>query len=233
MDRKSFVGQLDILNIPYTDKQIDDLFLFMDDTLEANTKFNLTAIKNKSDFIEKMILDSLLAVLGIDLKNKKAIDVGTGAGFPGMVLKIIEPEVNMTLLDSTKKKIDHLKELSNKYGYKIEGVNDRAEIFAKNNIEKFDYAFARAVSSLNILCELIAPILKVGGFFVALKGPNVENEIKESKKAFKLLNLEIIKINKYILPECLEERNIVLIRKNKPTSLKYPREYNQIKKRPL
>ena len=233
MDKNTFVGQLDKFNIPYTSSQIDNLFLFMDDTLEANTKFNLTAIKDKDEFVEKMIFDSALGIIDLDLDNKEVIDIGTGAGFPGMVIKILKEKANVTLLDSTKKKIDHLINLSNKYGLKITGVADRAEEFARKNIEKFDYAFARAVSSLNILCELIAPILKVGGTFVALKGKNVDVEIKESEKAFKLLNLEIVKINHYVLPISQEERNIVFIKKTKPTSNKYPREYNQIKKRPL
>lgn len=233
MNRKTLVGQLELLNISFTSSQIDNLFLFMEDTLEANTRFNLTAIKDRDEFVEKMIFDSALALYDLDIDNKKIIDIGTGAGFPGMVLKILRPNADVTLLDSTKKKIDHLNELSNKYDLKISGISERAEVFARKNVEKFDYAFARAVSSLNILLELIAPILKVGGTFVALKGKNVDVEIKEANNALKILGLEITKINKFTLPISKEERNIVLIKKIKPTSNKYPREYNQIKKRPL
>ena len=233
MDRKTLVGQLELLNISFTSFQIDNLFLFMEDTLEANTRFNLTAIKDKDEFVEKMIFDSAIALYDLDIDNKKIIDIGTGAGFPGMVLKILRPNADVTLLDSTKKKIDHLNELSNKYNLKISGISERAEVFARKNVEKFDYAFARAVSSLNILLELIAPILKVGGTFVALKGKNVDVEIKEANNALKILGLEITKINNFTLPISKEERNIVLIKKIKPTSSKYPREYNQIKKRPL
>lgn len=233
MDRNTLVGQLELLNISFTSSQIDNLFLFMQDTLEANTRFNLTAIKDIDEFVEKMIFDSAIALYDLDIDNKKIIDIGTGAGFPGMVLKILRPNADVTLLDSTKKKIDHLNELSNKYNLQISGISERAEVFARKNVEKFDYAFARAVSSLNILLELIAPILKVGGTFVALKGKNVDVEIKEANNALKILGLEITKINNFTLPISKEERNIVLIKKIKPTSNKYPREYNQIKKRPL
>ena len=233
MDRNTLVGQLESLNISFTSSQIDNLFLFMQDTLEANTRFNLTAIKDRDEFVEKMIFDSAIALYDLDIDNKKIIDIGTGAGFPGMVLKILRPNADVTLLDSTKKKIDHLNELSDKYNLKIFGISERAEVFARKNVEKYDYAFARAVSSLNILLELIAPILKVGGTFVALKGKNVDVEIKEVNNALKILGLEITKINNFTLPISKEERNIVLIKKIKPTSNKYPREYNQIKKRPL
>ena len=151
MDRKSFVGQLDKLNISYTDSQIDNLFLLMEDTLETNEKFNLTAIKDRNEFIEKMILDSALATVDLDLDNKEIIDIGTGAGFPGLVIKILNPLTKITLLDSTKKKIDHILDLSSKYGFDVEGVSLRAEDFARKNVERYDYAFARAVASLSIL----------------------------------------------------------------------------------
>ena len=193
---------------------------------------NLTAITDYEGVFIKHFYDSLLLTeITKDFDN--LVDVGSGAGFPGMVLKILRPSADVTLLDSTKKKIDHLNELSSKYNLKISGISERAEVFARKNEEKFDYAFARAVSSLNILLELIAPILKVGGKFVALKGKNVDVEIKEANNALKILGLEITKINNFTLPISKEERNIVLIKKIKPTSSKYPREYNQIKKRPL
>lgn len=233
MDKIEFVGQLNSFNIQCDSKQVDMLFKLLDDTLITNEKFNLTAIKDREQFLEKMILDSAIALIDLDLKNKKAIDIGTGAGFPGMVLKILEPEVNMTLLDSTNKKIEHLKNLSSKYGLNNNCVCDRAEAFARKNIEVYDYAFARAVSSLNILIELIAPLLKVDGYFIALKGPNIEQEISDSKAGFKKLGLKVEKTLKYILPISKEERNIVWIKKVSKTDSKYPREYNQIKKRPL
>lgn len=233
MDKQVFVGQLNSFNITCDNKQVDLLFALLKDTLETNKKFNLTAIKEEDAFLEKMILDSALAIIDLPLENKKAIDVGTGAGFPGMVIKILSPNCDMTLLDSTNKKIEYLRNLSNEYKLNNECVCDRAESFARNNIEVYDYAFARAVSALNILIELIAPLLKVGGYFIALKGPNVEEEIKQSSNGLKTLGLEIEKILKYNLPISKEERNIIWIKKIKKTNPKYPREYNQIKKRPL
>ena len=112
MDKVEFVGQLHSFNINCDSNQAEMLFRLLDDTLTTNEKFNLTAIKDRDQFLEKMILDSAIALIDLDLKNKKAIDIGTGAGFPGMVLKILCPEVNMTLLDSTNKKIEHLYNLS-------------------------------------------------------------------------------------------------------------------------
>ena len=233
MDKHSFVGYLNSYNILVDSAQIDLLFSLMKDTLEANEKFNLTSIKEEDAFLEKMVLDSALGIIGLDINNKKAIDVGTGAGFPGMVLKIINPSIDMTLLDSTNKKIEHLRQLSNKYGLDNNCVSDRAESYARKHVEQYDFAFARAVSSLNILIELIAPILKVNGTFVALKGPIVDEEIKQAEKGLRKLNLKIEKIHNYTLPISKEERNIVWIRKISKTDTKYPREYNQIKKRPL
>ena len=233
MDKHTFVGYLNSYNIPFDSTQIDLLFSLMKDTLEANKKFNLTSIKEEEAFLEKMVLDSALGLIGLDINNKKAIDVGTGAGFPGMVLKIINPSIDMTLLDSTNKKIEHLRQLSNKYGLDNNCVSDRAESYARKHIEQYDFAFARAVSSLNILIELIAPMLKINGTFVALKGPIVDEEIKQAEKGLRKLNLQIEKIHNYTLPISKEERNIVWIRKIGKTDSKYPREYNQIKKRPL
>ena len=233
MDKHSFVGYLNSYYISVDSTQIDLLFSLMKDTLEANEKFNLTSIKEEDAFLEKMVLDSALGIIGLDINNKKAIDVGTGAGFPGVVLKIINPSIDMTLLDSTNKKIEHLRQLSNKYGLDNNCVSDRAESFARKHVEQYDFAFARAVSSLNILIELIAPMLKINGTFVALKGPIVDEEIKQAEKGLRKLNLQIEKIHNYTLPISKEERNIVWIRKIGKTDPKYPREYNQIKKRPL
>lgn len=233
MDKHSFVGYLNSYNISVDSTQIDLLFSLMKDTLEANEKFNLTSIREEDAFLEKMVLDSTLGIIGLDINNKKVIDVGTGAGFPGMVLKIINPSIDMTLLDSTSKKIEHLRQLSNKYGLDNNCVSDRAESYARKHVEQYDFAFARAVSSLNILIELIAPMLKINGTFVALKGPIVDEEIKLAEKGLRKLNLKIEKIHNYTLPISKEERNIVWIRKIGKTDPKYPREYNQIKKRPL
>lgn len=214
-------------------EQLNLLETFMNVTLETNEKFNLTAITNPDDFVVKMIYDSALALYDLDLENKSIIDVGTGAGFPGMVIKILRPNANVTLLDSTAKKINHLLEFAKQQNIKVEGIANRAEDYARNNREKFDYATARAVSQLNILLELIIPMLKVGGSFIALKGQGYEEEINASKEALRRLNCRIGQIYEFELPESHEKRAIIHIVKDKETNKKYPRQYTDIKRQPL
>ena len=170
------------------EKQLSLLNDFMNETLSANEKFNLTAIKDPNVFVEKMILDSALALYDVDLKDQSLIDVGTGAGYPGMVLRILSNNANIYLLDSTKKKIDYLADFANKKELKVNCVNARAEEYARENREAFDFATARAVAPLNILLEIVTPLLKVNGTFIALKGADYEQEINESKNALKKMN---------------------------------------------
>ncbi len=227
---------LEVLNkqeIKCSKEQLNLLETFMNVTLETNEKFNLTAITNPDDFVEKMIYDSALALYDLDLENKSIIDVGTGAGFPGMVLKILEPKANVTLLDSTAKKINHLLGFAKEHNIKVEGIANRAEDYARSNREKYDYATARAVSQLNILLELIIPMLKVGGSFIALKGQGYEDEINSSKEALRRLNCRIGQIYEFELPESHEKRAIIHIVKDKETNKKYPRQYTDIKRQPL
>ena len=233
MDFIKLKQYLDNEEILYSEDQISLLKDLMISTLETNEKFNLTAIKDEESFVEKMIFDSALGIRDLDLEGKDVIDVGTGAGFPGMVIRILCPNAKVTLLDSTKKKIDYLKEFASNHSLKIEGVSDRAEDYARKNREKYDFVFARAVASLNILLELIIPLLKVGGEFVAMKGPGFEEEVNQSSKALKKLNCSIKSIYETELPECHEKRAIIRIIKNKETSKNYPRQYNDIKQQPL
>ncbi len=225
--------ELNELEINCSNEQLNLLETFMKVTLETNEKFNLTAITNPDDFVEKMIYDSALALHDLDLTNKSIIDVGTGAGFPGMVLKILQPKANVVLLDSTAKKINHLLGFAKEQNINVEGVAARAEDYARNNREKFDYATARAVSQLNILLELIIPMLKVGGTFIALKGQGYEDEINNSKEALRRLNCRIGQIYEFELPESHEKRAIIHIVKEKETNKKYPRQYTDIKRQPL
>ena len=225
--------ELNELEINCSNEQLNLLETFMNATLETNEKFNLTAITNPDDFVEKMIYDSAIALHDLDLTNKSIIDVGTGAGFPGMVLKILEPKANVILLDSTAKKINHLLGFAKEQNINVEGVAARAEDYARNNREKFDYATARAVSQLNILLELIIPMLKVGGTFIALKGQGYEDEINNSKEALRRLNCRIGQIYEFELPESHEKRAIIHIVKEKETNKKYPRQYTDIKRQPL
>lgn len=233
MNKDLFIKELDERGIACSEEQYLQLEKYMHHILSWNEKFNLTAIKDESSFMEKMIFDCAIGLTDLDLTNKRVIDVGTGAGFPGVVLYILNPKVNLTLLDSTGKKIDLLNQYAKENGYTYQGVVARAEDYAKEHREQFDYVFARAVAPLNILLELCVPLLKVGGTFIAMKGPGLEDELNLSSKALKRLNCHIQKVIEDELPESLETRNIIYIVKDKETQKKYPREYKDIKKLPL
>lgn len=233
MEKRDLLQLIISEEITCSEEQVDLLLNFMDKTLEANEKFNLTAIKDRDQFIEKMLFDSALVLKDVDLDNKTIIDVGTGAGFPGVVIKALTPKTKVTLLDSTNKKINHLKEVTNELGLSLDTVCDRAESFAIENREKYDYATARAVASLSILLEMIIPMIKVGGYFLAMKGAGYEQEINDAKQAFKKLSCSIESIYECELPVSKEKRAIIRIRKDAPTNKKYPREYKEIKRLPL
>ena len=233
MDKKELLELINYQFIKCNAEQVDSLFSLMDKTLEANENFNLTAIKDRDQFVEKMIFDSALVLKDIELKDKSIIDIGTGAGFPGMVIAILEPEAQVTLLDSTNKKINHLINISKELNVNTTAICDRAESFALANREKYDYATARAVAPLNILLELIIPILKVGGTFLAMKGAGYEDELNASDKALKKLSCRIESIYECNLPVSNEKRAIIRIVKDTPTNKKYPREYKEIKRLPL
>ena len=233
MNREQLLANLSKQNIKFDEKTIDFLFSYMDYTLETNEKFNLTAITNRDEFVEKMIYDSALVLSNNDLSNKKVIDVGTGAGYPGMVLRILEPKANISLLDSTKKKIDFINVFALANKLSINPIVDRVESYSRKHIEEYDIAVARAVAPLNILLEIITPLLKVGGEFIALKGANYQEEIEQSKKALQKLSMEITNIEEFELPESKEKRVLIHIEKSKTTNKKYPRDYSEIKKQPL
>lgn len=216
-------------NIKCTDSQLDKIENFVFKTLETNKLFNLTAIKDIETFWEKMVLDSAIANYGIDLSDKSFIDVGTGGGFPGYVLYFLNPSCHATLLDSTAKKINYLKGYAEENNYKnIDFICDRAEIFARKNREKYDYAFARAVSDLSILIELMMPMIKVNGELIALKGQGVFEEINKSLPLMKKIGCHLSHIYEDRLPESDELRFIVHIKKDKITANKYPRDYSKI-----
>lgn len=230
MTKEQLIKQLNYLDVA---TNIDLLEKLQQDTLETNKLFNLTAIKDEEKFRELMVLDSLYPLGLVDFDDMKVIDIGTGAGYPGLPLAICS-KGEFTLLDSTKKKIDHINEfaLANNIS-NVRGVNARAEEYAKSHREEYDIAIARAVSSLNILLELIIPLLKVGGAFIAMKGSKGFEEIKDSEKALKELGAEVVEIQEIELPESKEKRINILIIKTKETKQKYPREYKDIVNKPL
>lgn len=233
MNKEKLVLELAKRDIACSDYQANQLEQYMHHILSWNEKFNLTAIKDEKAFMEKMIFDSAIGLTDLDLTDKKAIDIGTGAGFPGVVLYILNPKVQLTLLDSTAKKINLLNDYAVKNNFNYKAINSRAEDYARNHREEYDYVFARAVAPLNILLELCVPLLKVGGSFIAMKGPGLEEELNLCVSALSKLNCHIHKVIEDELPESLEKRNIIYITKDKPTHNKYPREYKDIKKLPL
>jgi len=218
---------------PMNPSTFEKLEALMDSTLKTNEKFNLTAIKEEEFFRELMIYDSLLPIKYFDFKDKKVVDVGTGAGFPGLPLAICT-KGQYTLIDSTQKKIDYINDYIKKNKFKnVTAISGRAEDIVKNKRDMFDFAIARAVASLNVLLELTVPFLKVGGSFIALKGSSYEKEIFEARMAIKGLNVEITNVYVETLPLTKEVRSIIEFKKIKPTSKKYPRIYKDIKEKPL
>ena len=214
--------------------QLNQLEKYYELLVEWNQKINLTAIIEKEQVYLKHFYDSLTLNKVIDLDQELTlVDVGTGAGFPGIVLKIAFPKLKITLLDSLNKRIEFLKLVIKELDLKdIEAIHARSEDYAKENREKYDLATARAVAPLNILLEYIVPMLKEGGFFLPMKA-NISQEIIESKTALKILNSEIITNQEFKLPKEESIRTILKIRKSAKTNNKYPRKFSEIKKRPL
>lgn len=230
MTKNEFLVELAKLGINLTEKQINDLEIYAKFLLEYNSHTNLTAITELNDVYLKHFYDSLTIVKNIDLtKITNLLDIGTGAGFPGMVLKIVFPSLKVTLLDSNNKKIAFLKELAKKLNLNVEIVYDRAEIFVQNRREFYDIVTSRAVADLSILSELAIPYLKVGGNFIAMKA-NYQDELHNAENIIKKLYSKVTKITEFTLPATDMNRGIITINKEKITNKKYPRSYNTIKK---
>ena len=233
MNKIKFLNELAKRNIPCSDEQLSLLWEYMDLVLKTNEKFNLTAIKDEESFVEKMIFDSALLLNNQNFENQTIVDIGTGAGFPSVVLAILSPNAHVVALDSTAKKINFVKEFVEEKNLNVEPVVARAEEYAQEHREEYLLVTARAVASLRVLLELAIPMLKCGGHLIAMKGPDFENEIKDATGALKKLNAEIVYIYEDQLPESLESRSFIYIRKLGPTPKKYPRSFGEIKNKPL
>lgn len=236
MTEDKFIEELKKINIVLTEEQLDKLKKYADFLLEYNKTTNLTAIRDIEGVYLKHFFDSLL-VLDNDIidysKINNLIDVGTGAGFPGVVIKIMFPNINVTLLDSNNKKTTFLKELVKKLELdNVTVINERAEDYAKENRQKFDISIARAVSELRVISELCLPLTKVGGYFIALKG-NYVSEIESASKTIEILNSKVESIKERELPIEKSYRSIIYIKNNKKIDDMYPRRYEQIIKKPL
>lgn len=213
---------------------IPALLRFSDALVERNKVMNLTAITEPSEIATLHFLDCAALLTLADLKGKSVVDVGTGAGFPGMPLKILEPSIHMTLLDSLNKRIDFLKEVCADLGLTdVECVHSRAEEFAAQHREQFDFATSRAVANLQVLSELCLPLVKVGGCFLAMKAVDSDDELEQAKKAIAVLGGKLEKVFDYPIPNTDIRHRLVMIRKVKPTPAKYPRIFAKIKKTPL
>ena len=205
--------------------------------IEWNQKINLTAIEEPTEVAYKHFVDSACLMRVVpELKGKSMIDIGTGAGFPGVPLNIMEPELNVTLFDSLNKRIVFLQELCNKLQLKnIRAVHGRAEEFGikPDYRQQFDMATARAVARMPVLLEICLPFVKKGGIFIALKGPELENEIKESANALKELGGKVVDVQQFTLADGAYTRNLAVIEKIKDTPKKYPRKAGTPQKKPL
>ena len=205
-----------------------------DEVLRAeNKKYNLTAIKNKEDVYLKHFYDSLTLSKIIKLENQSLCDIGTGAGFPGMVLKIIYPNLKVTLVDATEKKCKFLQLVIQELGLKdIEVIHARAEIYSKTVREKYDIVTSRAVAPLKHLLEYSIPLVKVGGNYIAMKS-DIQKEIENIDIYYKKLKIEEEKILTFTLPYEESTRTLIRYKKIDKTDLKYPRKYTDIKKKSL
>lgn len=202
--------------------------------LETNKVMNLTAITEPQDVARLHLLDCAALLSMADFHGKRVVDVGTGAGFPGMPLRILEPDFDLTLLDSLGKRIAFLQETCEAMGLaRVDCVHARAEEFAAKHREQYDIATSRAVAALNMLCELALPLIKVGGQFLAMKAVDSDEEIRTARSAIAQLGGKVEDIRDYTIPGTDIVHRVVVIRKVKPTPATFPRAFAKIKKAPL
>lgn len=234
MNIEKFCEELKKIGINLSVRQLEQFEIYYHELITWNEKMNLTAITKKEEVYEKHFYDCLLTSQVIDFKNQSICDVGAGAGFPSIPLKIVFPDLKVTIVDSLSKRITFLNHLSEKLELKdFKAISARAEEYALENEEKYDIVMARAVARLNVLLELCVKMIKVNGYFIALKGRQALEEIDESKNALVKLNLVLEKNDKYQLISDLDTRYLLLFKKQGKTSNKFPRNYSQIKKKPL
>ena len=213
---------------------IPSLIRYADLLVEKNKVMNLTAITEPADIAALHFLDSVAMLTLADLKGKKMADIGTGAGFPGMPLRIVEPSIRLTLLDSLNKRIDFLKEVCDELGLSdVECIHGRAEEFAVGHRESYDIVTSRAVANLQMLSELCLPLVKVGGYFLSMKSVDSEQEVNDAKNAIKTLGGRIEKVVDYTIPGTDVQHRLIFIKKMQETPKKYPRTFAKIKKNPL
>ena len=218
-------------NIEVTDRQLQQFERYADLLIEWNEKFNLTSITGREDIYVKHFYDSILPSLYRDLKGSLA-DVGSGAGFPGIPLKIMYPDLEVTLIEPTGKRCTFLNEVISQLSLdKITVVNMRSEDYARENV-RFDFVTARAVAELNILTELCLPLVKTDGHFIVMKGPKAYQELENASRAIRVLGGTVREVREIPLSSD-QTRVLIDIQKTSEHDPKYPRNYSQIKKKPL
>ncbi|MGN8647652.1 16S rRNA (guanine(527)-N(7))-methyltransferase RsmG [Gracilibacillus sp. HCP3S3_G5_1] len=237
MNLQSFQEHLQQEGIEITEKQLQQFERYFQILLEWNEKMNLTAITDKEEVYAKHFYDSITAAFYFDFTNEFHLcDVGAGAGFPSIPLKILFPHIQVTIVDSLKKRILFLNHLASELGLgDVSFYHDRAELFGKNEKfrHKFDVVMARAVARTSVLSELCLPLLRTNGTFIAMKGSNVEEELTDAEAAIELLGGKIQRVEHLSLPNNNGERNIVIIDKKRKTPKKYPRKPGVPNKNPL
>lgn len=218
-------------NLNLTEEKLNKLNIFYSELIFYNNSFNLTAITEENEVFIKHFLDSIFPQFLIE-KNSSVIDIGAGAGFPSLPLKIYRPDLNVTMIDSLNKRVNFLNDVIKKLELEnISAFHARAEDFAKTSRESFDYAVVRAVAKIPTLIEYAFPLLKVGGRLLCYKGGDVEEELKQSENALKILGGVVERVEKFNLEG--NSRTIVLIKKLEHTPSKYPRSKNLPKLKPL
>lgn len=232
MNRENFINEVLKLGIEVTDEKMNMLKIYYDLLIEWNEKINLTAITERKEVYLKHFYDSLTIAKVIDLNTISSFcDIGTGAGFPGLVIKIFYPHIELTLVDALNKRIKFLGIIVEKLGLSdVSLVHARAEEYSKENRDMFDVVSARAVAPLNVLLEYSMPLVKMNKYFIAMKG---NEDLTESKNALSVMGGKVVKREEFYLPFEESKRTIIKIQKIKETSNKYPRRYAEIKKKPL
>ncbi len=226
---EEFILLLNEIGIELNDKQIMQFKKYYEILIDWNEKINLTAITEENEVYIKHFYDSLCAIKGVSFHNQTLLDVGSGAGFPSIPLKIIFPNLQVTIIDALQKRIKFLSILTKELDIHVELIHGRAEEYTKKN--EYDLVTARAVANLQLLSELCIPFVKENGYFLALKGPKFQEEIEKSSNAFYVLKAELEGIIEYLIKG--EKRSLIKIKKVGETDNKYPRRFNKIKSKPL
>ena len=224
-----FYKQLQEMNIELSEEQENQFHIYFKLLVHWNEKVNLTAITDEYMVYQKHFFDSIQVAKALPEKNISLLDVGSGAGFPSIPLKIIYPEIKVTIIDALNKRIHFLEELTKELKLEVSLIHGRAEEYSKKN--HFDIVTARAVANLRILSELCIPFVKPNGFFIAMKGKNYQIEVKDAEHAFSILESQLEDVITYDLVD--EIRYLLVIKKIKSTKDSYPRKFSKIKKHPL